>query len=221
MDVHIIGIDQCKNLFVYLILQGGDDIVHILGIVGYGSDNQTGNFQRILQFTDIQSIPLPPIVVPHPKENHQQNDACHHYDQENRQSIRLTFQHQVSAFQLLVLTSIIQDIQINVPVIVRFGFHTQGCICNTQLFAETSNPFRYGLDSVIIYPLEFNGSSSHRNKRFQTVGGIGTMIIAFMMFVYKRQCTGETIQGLLMLSLFIETRSQCTIGTGYLIRISI
>ena len=94
--------------------------------------NTTGNpvtkIQYLTQFRQVSRIPFTPPAVQENKTDNEEQQTGNHQGQKYIQLLRFTFQNGIPALQFLVLTRIIQYVQINVPVIVRFRFAVHGRI---------------------------------------------------------------------------------------------
>ena len=91
--------------------------------------------------------------------------------------LRFRFQISVAAFQFFVLTGIVQDIQIDIPVIIGFRLHTQTGVRDAELFADTGYPFRHGLHPFLPYPRHLGENRICLYKRLQLVQRIRSVVV--------------------------------------------
>ena len=83
-----------------------------------GSGYFLADIQHLPQTVQMDTVTFLRSSIEYPKQQDHQNKTDNHKEQQNIQLPSFTFQSQVTAFQLLVLTGIFQDIQINITVVV-------------------------------------------------------------------------------------------------------
>ena len=221
IDVHIGCPHQIHQLFLDRCPDSLNYIFHLFGIRRNRSRDLPTNVQCIFQAIHIIGIPNPPAAVQEYHQYDQNNQSTDNHRQKKIQQISFFFQREIAAFQFLVLTGIVQDIQIDISVIVRLRLHSQSRISHTELFPETGNPFRHRHDSLRIDPFQFNGLICFRYIRLQAVQCIVTMIKLFMMKVDIGKCLRKVLQRLFMVAQLVIARSQGTVSSRYLIPISV
>ena len=188
MNLHVIGTNQIQYLLLDRSYHRINYRFFVFHIRWHGSRNLSAYIQCILQLSNVISISDTPSSVQEKQQKHQCNHPQHDQQKHDIQHFRLLLQCQIPTFQLLVLTGIIKNIQIYVPVIIRLRLHSQCRISHTQLFTETGNPFGYRPNPLLVDPLQFHRMGSHRHIRFQTVDRVMTMVIFLVMEVYIRKC---------------------------------
>jgi len=219
INVHIRCTYQIHQLSLDRCLDGIHHIFHLFSIRRYRSRDLAGYFESIFQAIHIMGIPYLPTTVQDNHQHDQKQQSPDEHPQQIVQQISFFFQSQIPALQLLVLTGIVQDIQINITIVIRLRLHAQRRIGHTELFAETGNPFRHRHDTFGINPLQLDGLSRLGDVRLQAVQCIVTMIELFMMKVDVRKRFREVMQRLFMLAQLVIARSQGTVSTRNLIPI--
>ena len=177
--------------------------------------------QHALQFREIHGVLFPPRTVQPDKQDHQHQKACGHQPQEHIQLARLLFQRRITALQFLVLPCIIQNIQVHVAVVVRLRLAAHGRIRAAQLFPQAGNPFGYGMNTLVVNPLQFDGSRSPRLIRLQPVERIRAMIIFLVMQVDIVQRLLQVDQRLFRLSAIIVESGQRAIRPRNLVPVAV
>ena len=185
-DRHVRSTHQNHEFLLDGCQDGLGHILQLLCIRWHRGRDFPTDFQRLLQALHVAGVAHLPSAVQVGHQANEHHQSAQDQRQEQVQHVRFLFQCQVSALQLLVLTGIVQDIQINVSIIIRLRFHAQSRVGHTELLAESGYPFGHGLDALGIDPIQFNRLGSLRDVRLQPVQCIVAMIELFVMEIHVR-----------------------------------
>ena len=185
-----------------------------------GSSYLLTHVQHQLQPPQVAFVARLRPSVEEPEEDQDSHDAAHYSQRPQVQLMYSPLQRFVPAFQFLVLSGVVQDVQIYIPVIVRALLPAQSGIGHTELLTDTRNPFGHGLQFVF-HPLLLHRHGITSVEHLQTVQTVVAMVVLPMVVVHIVQRHLQRVQCLLITPVLVQVAPYRDIRTRQLIDIAV
>ena len=241
--------EPAQGLFITLQVQVGEGNLpalhhevpraeELLHIVGHGQGNGFGHFLLRLRFgrdgggnlladvehkaqaAEVHQVALLRAAVEEPEEHQHRHNARHHGQRPSVQQVHTPLQGLVAALQLLVLTGVFEDVEVDVAVVVGSLLHAQACIRHTELVADARYPFG-GRHQLVRHPTLLHGRSVAMVVHLQEVEAILALVVMPMMGVHGLQRHPKRVERLSIAAVLVQVAADFDVGTHRLIHILI
>ncbi|CCZ47579.1 unknown [Bacteroides sp. CAG:661] len=126
----------------------------------------------------------------------------------------------VAALQLLVLTGVFEDVQVDVAVVVGAFLHAQACIRHAELVADARYPFGGSLQ-LAGHPLGFHGGGVAMVVHLQQVEGVLALVVVAVVGIHRVQSHPKRVERLSIAAVLVQIAADFDVGTHRLIHILI